>query len=196
MPVLSPTEIVGRVAFLGVNPDRDGGLESTPRDHVRVTWDGFEGEAHGGLTRPSCSRVKAQYERGTEIRNTRQIAAVSVEELAAIAETMGIARIDPGWIGSNIALDGIPDFTLVPPSSRLLFEGGVSLAVDMENGPCRYSGQAILARDPAAGDEFAFSRAAKARRGVCLWVEKPGEIAMGEACRLHIPPQRIYAAAE
>lgn len=195
MPVLSPTDIIGHVRFLGVNASREGGLESSAVNQVTVTYAGFEGEAHGGLTRASCSRVKAQYERGTEIRNARQIAVVSVEELATTAAAMGIERIDPGWIGSNIALAGIPDFTFVPPSSRLLFEGGVSLVVDMENGPCRYAGQAVLARDPSAGSEMAFAQAAVNRRGVCAWVEKTGTIHVGEPCRLHIPPQRLYAPA-
>ena len=37
---------------------------------------GLVGEAHGGLTRPACTRVARQYPRGAEIRNVRQLTAL------------------------------------------------------------------------------------------------------------------------
>lgn len=193
MPILMPTEISGRVTGLYVNPDRNTGLESQSRDRVAVTYEGFEGEAHGGLTRPSCSRVKLQYARGTEIRNTRQITVLSADELSAVAADMEIDRIAPEWVGANMILEGIPLLTQLPPGSRLIFEGGVSLVVDMENGPCRYAAEQIAEHRPEAGMRFA--KIADGRRGVTAWVEKTGEIAVGETCRLHIPPQRIYEPA-
>ena len=88
-------------------------------------------------------------------------------------------------------LRGIPDFTLVPPNSRLLFEGGVVLTVDLENGPCRYPAEKIEEAHPGHG--AAFPQKARHKRGVTAWVEKPGQLKNGETCRLHVPPQRIYA---
>ena len=168
-------------------------MESIARERVTLTYDGFEGEAHGGMTRLSCSRVKMQYPRGTEIRNARQISILGQEELDAIAADMGLDRIAPEWVGANLVLEGIPLLTQLPPSSRLIFEGGASLVVDMENGPCRYAAEQIDVHRPGAGLNFV--QIASGRRGVTAWVEKIGEIALGETCRLHIPPQRLYEPA-
>lgn len=193
MPILSPTRISGRVVWLGVVADREAGLVSTARDAVEATWEGFPGEAHGGLTRPACVRVSAQYPEGTEIRNTRQVSIVSAEEMAAVAAEMGIPEIDPEWVGASLVLEGIPELTTVPPSSRLVFESGASLVVDMENGPCRFPAEVIERQHPGKG--MGFVRAARGRRGVTGWVERPGRIALGDTVRLHIPPQRLYAPA-
>jgi len=192
MPILSPTEIVGRVEALLVNPDRDAGLASAPVERVRLTFAGIEGDAHGGLVRASCSRVTAQYPRGTEIRNTRQLSVVSAEEVAAIAEAMSLpGPLDPAWIGAGLVFSGIPALTRLPPSSRLVFEGGASIVVDMENAPCRFPGEEIDRRHPGFGKFFV--KAAKGRRGVTAWVEREGEVRVGESARLHVPPQIPYA---
>lgn len=194
MPILMPTAIEGRVTGLYVNSNRDVTLESTSLDRVMAGYDGFAGEDHGGLTRPSCSRVKLQYKRGTEIRNTRQISILSREELEAVAAEMGLDVIEPEWVGANLILEGIPTLTQLPPSSRLIFENGASLVVDMENGPCRFAAEQIETHRPGKGMRFA--KVADGRRGVTAWVEKTGEIALGESVRLHIPPQRIYEPAQ
>lgn len=193
MPVLMPTNIEGRVTGLFVNHDRDADLESAALESVDVSYEGFVGEAHGGLTRPSCSRVKLQYPRGTEIRNVRQISVLSREELDAVAAEMDLDVIAPEWIGANLILEGIPTLTQLPPASRLIFSGGVSLVVDMENGPCRFAAEQIEKHRPGKGMRFA--KVADGRRGVTAWVEKTGAIAMGETVRLHIPPQRLYEPA-
>ena len=138
MPILRPTKIAGQLHALLINRDREAGLESERLEKAEVTYGGLVGDAHGGLTRPSCSRVTSQYEKGTEIRNTRQFSILSVKELAQIAERMEVAHVEPEWVGANMVLAGIPDLTCLPHSARLIFEGGVSLVVDMENGPCRY----------------------------------------------------------
>lgn len=193
MPILMPTAITGRVEGLYVNADRDTDLESTGRERVTAGYEGFEGEDHGGLTRPSCSRVKLQYERGTEIRNTRQISILGAEELEAVAAEMGLDTIQPEWIGANLILRGVPQLTQIPPSSRLIFEGGAALVVDMENGPCRFAAEQIERHRPGKG--LSFAKVADGRRGVTAWVEKTGDIALGERCTLHIPPQRLYEPA-
>ena len=193
MPILTPTSIVGQVKGLYVNSSRDVDLESSSLDQVNVSYKGFDGEDHGGLTRDSCSRVKLQYKKGTKIRNTRQISILSREELDAVASEMGLEEIEPEWVGANLIIEGIPILTQLPPSSRLIFDGGVSLVVDMENGPCRFAAEQIELHRPGKGTGFA--KIAKGRRGVTAWVEKIGEISLGESVRLHIPPQRIYEPA-
>lgn len=189
--MLAPTSLYGTVTGLFVNADRDASLESAATPSVRATFDGFEGEAHGGATRPSCVRVIRQYPtKGTEIRNARQITILSGEELAEIARRLDIPAVKPEWLGANMIVEGIPDFTQVPPSSRLIFENGTGVVVDIENGPCKYPAQIIEAHHPGKGLDF--PKVARGLRGVVAWIERPGEIALGDQCRLHVPPQRTY----
>lgn len=190
--MLTPTDLYATVTYLGVVRDRAVTLCSEPLDAVEAGWQGLAGECHGGLTRPSCSRVLKQYPaRGTEIRNTRQVSILSAEELAAIAGDLGIPRLAPEWLGANLVVGGIPEFTTVPPASRLIFEGGAVLAIDTENGPCRFPAEVIEGHHPGHG--LAFAKVARGRRGVTGWVERPGTIRLGERARLHVPPQRLYA---
>lgn len=190
MPVLRPTKIVGRVDAIAINRDLETDLSTERVTSVPVSYAGFEGDDHSGPTRKSCVRVRAQYSEGTEIRNTRQISIVSTEELAEIAKAMEVPHLEPEWLGANLCLSGIPDFTTVPPSSRLIFTGGASLVVDMENEPCKYPGMIIEKHIPGAGDRFANS--AINLRGVTAWVEREGDINAGDDVTLHVPPQRLY----
>lgn len=193
MPILTELPIRGSVVFLGVVRDRDVTLESDRLTRVSADYNGLGGEWHGGLTRPSCSRVNNQYARGTEIRNTRQATILSVEELAATAAEMDIPEIKPEWIGANIVLKGVPDLTMISPNTRLMFEGGACLTVDLENGPCRFAAEVIARHHPGKG--MSFVKHARQRRGVTAWVEKTGEIRVGEEVRVFLPPQRLYRPA-
>ncbi|MBQ0749683.1 MAG: MOSC domain-containing protein [Roseovarius sp.] len=191
MPALMPTEYHGRITWLGRVAERETTLAAEPLDAVDVTFAGVAGEDHAGLTRPSCSRVISQHPRGTEIRNTRQFSLLSVEELTAIAATMGIARIDPAWLGASLVIEGIPDLSHLPPSSRLQGPDGVTLVVDMENRPCHLPAKVIEAHAPGFGAKF--KRAALGRRGVTAWVEREGRLALGQMLRLHIPDQPVWS---
>ncbi|MGP1358991.1 MOSC domain-containing protein [Roseicyclus sp.] len=188
MPALVPTDHVAEVVWLGRNADRDAALLSAPVDRLELDFAGPRGESHSGLTRPSDSRVVAQYPKGTEIRNVRQVSILSEEDLAAIAGAMGLSALDPAWFGATMVLRGIPDLTLVPPSSRLQDEAsGATLTVDMENLPCHLVSREIEAAHPGFGGRF--KRAAQHRRGVTAWVEREGTIALGARLRLHVPGQ-------
>ncbi|MDO9637528.1 MAG: sulfurase [Pseudotabrizicola sp.] len=191
MPALKPTGFVGRITWLGVVPDRDRQLEAEPVQQLQASFDGPAGEAHGGLTRPACSRVKAQYPRDTVIRNTRQFSLLGAEDLAEIAQRMGLDTLDPALVGATMVIEGLPDFTHLPPSSRLQGENGATLVVDMENRPCVLPGKPINAVHPGFGARF--KAAAKGRRGVTAWVEREGVFSLGEAVTLHIPDQPVWA---
>ncbi|MEJ2001056.1 MAG: MOSC domain-containing protein [Maritimibacter sp.] len=186
-----PTDYAGRITWLGRVDDSTTGLESAGLPELRLSFAGPEGEAHSGLTRAACARVTNLYERGTEIRNTRQVSILSAEELAEIAREMGVERVDPGWIGATLVVEGIPDLTHLPPSSRLQGPDGVTLVVDCENHPCVYAGKSVDAHLPGQGPKF--KPAAKNRRGVTAWVEREGRLALGEELRLFIPAQRAWA---
>ena len=190
MPTLIPTAFMGRVVWLGRVRDRDASLRSEPLAEVSVGFGGFEGEMHGGLTRPSCSRVRRQHPRGTEIRNARQVAIVSAEEMAQVAALMGLPAIEPEWTGASLMLQGLPDLTHLPPSSRLQAPDGTTLVVDMLNRPCHLPARVIEEEAPGSG--AAFKRAAEGRRGVTAWVEREGLLALGDVLTLHIPDQRAW----
>lgn len=194
MPALKPTDFTGTVRYIGRVADRDATLASEPLEAVEITFAGIAGEEHGGLTRPSCSRVKSQHPKGTEIRNTRQLSVVSAEELAQIAADMGVAALGPHQIGASLMVEGLPDFTHLPPSSRLQGPSGLTLIVDMQNRPCHLPARVINETDPGKGG--AFERAARGRRGVTVSVEREGALALGDVLTLHIPDQRAWSEFE
>lgn len=192
MPALISTDYFGEITWLGLVPDRAASLRSHFVTELDLSFAGPKGEAHGGLTAPSCMRVTAQYPEGTEIRNVRQLTILSQEDILETAAEMGMSRIDPAWLGANIILKGLPDFTHIPPSSRLQGgESGATLTVDMENRPCHLPAREIEAE--AKGFGARYKAAAKGRRGVTAWVAREGVLRVGESIRLHIPDQRAWA---
>lgn len=190
MPALKSTDYFATITWLGTVPQGDGLRAVRARD-MTVDWDGPAGEKHRGRTRPSCSRVTSQHKRGIDIANVRQLSVVSQEELDAIAGDMGLAEIQPEWLGATMVIQGIADFSFVPPSSRLQAENGTTLIIDMNNRPCIFPAQEIDVDQPGFGPKF--KTAANGRRGVTAWVERPGTLGMGDKLRLHIPDQRLWA---
>lgn len=190
MTILTPTELTGEITWLGTVADSQTDIASVACQTVDAGWEGFSGDCHSGLTRASCVRVRAQYPRNTEIRNVRQISILSSEELAEIASALAIPKIRPEWVGASMIVRGIPDFTLIPPASRLIFENGTALTIDMENAPCGHPANQIEAAHPGHGK--AFPDVARCKRGVTAWVERVGTLSIGDRCRLHVPPQRLY----
>jgi hypothetical protein len=190
MPALTETVHVGEVVWLGRVADRGASLRSEPVERLRLGFEGPEGEAHGGLTRPACSRVAALHPRGTEIRNVRQLSLLSAAELADIAATMGLAALDPALLGASAVVAGIPDFTHLPPGARLQGADGATVVVDMENLPCQLPAREIEA--DSAGRGARFRSAARGRRGVTAWVEREGDWRLGARLRLFVPAQRPW----
>lgn len=194
MPALIPTDYTARVVWLGFQPVPVEKLviTSVPVEDMPLTFAGFVGEVHAGVTRPSCSRVLKQHPRDTEIRNVRQLCVVSAEEMAEVARDMGLATMDYAWVGASLVLEGIPDLSHLPPSSRLQGPDGVTLVVDMENLPCQEPAVTIEKALPGLGKGF--KRAAEGKRGVTAWVEREGRLRLGDMLRLHVPAQREWQA--
>ncbi|MFN4099049.1 MAG: MOSC domain-containing protein [Pararhodobacter sp.] len=190
-PALAKTRYEATITWLGVVGDRAAALPSHPVEAMELGFDGPLGESHGGMTRPSCSRVLGLYPRNTPIRNTRQLSIVSEEDLAAVAAEMGLPALDPALLGTTMVLRGLPDFSHLPPSSRLLAESGASITVDMENRPCTLPARPIEQAYPGFGARF--KPAAEGRRGITAWVEAEGRVALGDRLRLFIPDQPVWA---
>ncbi|MCB1432475.1 MAG: MOSC domain-containing protein [Alphaproteobacteria bacterium] len=157
---------------------------------MMLRFGGIEGDCHAGLTRKSDSRMLKQFKRGTEVKNARQVSILSKEELTEIAARMAIPEVKPEWVGANLVTSGIPNLTLLPPSTRLQFPSGATLVVDLENLPCRYPADVIDKHYPEP--KMGFVKAAQVKRGVVGWVEAEGEVRVGDHIVIWLPPQRIY----
>ncbi|QND63832.1 MOSC domain-containing protein [Mesorhizobium loti] len=171
-------------------------FQTRPVDELQLGFDGISGDFHAGPTRRSGGR-EPWYPRGTEMRNERQLSIVAADELAVVAERMGLAEIKPEWIGANLVIEGVPHLSMLPAGTLLFFKGGVTLKVDAQNGPCRIAGRSIAENAGMADVEagaLLFPKAAKRLRGVVAWVEKPGTIKAGEEMSVRVPEQWIYSA--
>lgn len=193
MNVRPPLKLAGRVDGLFATSTPDS-FETSAVATLTLGFEGIAGDRHGGFTRRSGGR-EPWYPRGTEMRNERQLSILSPDDLAATAQEMDIPRIAPEWIGCNILLEGIPHLTLLPPRTCLFFAGGATIRIDGLNLPCRFSGRAIAKHHPERANlDLAFVKAARHRRGLVGWVEKPGAITAGETVEARIPEQWIYGA--
>ncbi len=193
MPLQTRLSFTGKVELLLAHESRDDGFEKQKRESLSLKLSGPEGDCHTGLTRLSDSRTLLTYKRNTIIRNVRQLTIISVEEMAEVARAMNLPSIDASWLGANMVTSGIPDLTLLPPSTRLQFPSGATVVVDMENAPCRQVADVISKTHPEQGPQFV--RAATNKRGVTVWVECEGDIKIDDEIKIFIPPQRTYQHA-
>lgn len=190
MATLVKSNFSAEICWLGhVSGDTDS-LRAAARDSLDLDFDGALGERHEGRERDSCVRMTMLYPKGTRVRNVRQLSILSQEELDGIAAEIGVEAVDPSWLGASMVVRGIPDFTHVPPSSRLVLPSGLVLTIDMENLPCVYPAREIESDRPGHGKGFI--AAAKGRRGVTAWVERTGTVSVGDGVSLFVPSQRAW----
>jgi len=176
----------------GIYSALNEGFTSKSLDVLELSYGGIAGDRHSGLTRKSNSR-EPWYEKETEMRNEQQLSILSQEELSEVAKDLNVEKIKPEWLGCNICVSGIAHMSLLPPRTILMFEGGVSIRIDGDRGPCRISGRALAKQYEGRDDlEFAFVKAAKHRRGLVGWVEIAGTIKAGEKFVARIWEQCIY----
>ncbi len=182
MKFIKKTEWVGEIIAV-LRSETKGSLHSTAYETLEFADGGVVGDKHFGFTMKSSVRELSQYPRGTVIRNNRQWSAVSEEELADIASKMGVSAIKPEWIGANLLIKGIPNLTKLPPLSMLTIrpdsKDRVVLIVCGDNKPCKIAHQKIveyLGFEPTVG----FVQAAFGQRGLVGWIEKAGNISVGD----------------
>ncbi|MBD1547514.1 MOSC domain-containing protein [Roseibium aggregatum] len=187
-------KLAGTVTHV-LRTDGKDAFQTAACSELQLTFEGIPGDRHGGFTRLSGGR-EPWYPRGTEMVNERQISILSVEELAEIAKRMELDALKPEWIGANIVIEGLPSLSLIPPRTRLAFEGGAVIRIDGDNAPCRVAGKAIAENVPGRdGLDLLFAQKARRLRGLVGFVEKPGAVRAGEAVTAHIPEQWIYDPA-
>ena len=184
--------LTGTVTQLLIGQSRHA-IESSNVARLRATFEGLEGDTHKSLTRLSDVRVP-HYPRGTVIRNTRQVSILSEEELAEVAAAMKVPRILAAWVGANLEMRGIPNLTMLPPSTRIFFPDDAVLVVDAENMPCVGPGNAIQEHYPDIPKlAQRFPKAAMHKRGVVGWVEREGYINNSDSVRVMLPPRVTYS---
>lgn len=168
------------------------GLVKASREFIEVDLSGVVGDKHAGYTRRADSRSK-EYPQGVEIRNWRQWSAVSTEELARIAEQMGVSKIDPAWLGANLCLVGIPNLTQLPKGSRLTFPDGTVLEVEEENLPCINPGKVIRSQFPSCGIKpNLFVKVSMHLRGIVGVVNRAGIIRVGDQVQISVYQPGVY----
>jgi len=185
-------KLTARVA--GLFAARSDDFQTSAVERLLLGFDGIAGDFHVGLTRRSGGR-EPWYPRGTEMRNERQLSILAPDELALVAERMGLAEIRPEWIGANLVVEGVPHLSMLPAGSLMFFKGGATLKIDGQNKPCRFAGQSIAEHVGATDHEataLLFPKEAKRLRGLVAWVEKPGIIRAGEEISVRVPEQWIY----
>jgi len=188
-PFFVPLDAKGVTTFLGFVPKESSSIASVASQELDLEYGGVVGDRHFGETRKSCMRVSMIYDHLTEIRNVRQVTLICDDEIASVAAAMKIDEISPESLGANIRISGIPNLSLLPPSSRLVFKSGASLVVDLENAPCNHPAK-LIKKPPADG--IPFRQAAQYKRGVCAWVERPGRITMDDVVSVYVPSQPSY----
>lgn len=184
-------EMTGQVVRVLVGRDAVS-LVTTKETTIEITLEGVAGDKHAGITRLSDSRTP-WFTRGTVIRNSRQVSLVSVEDLDRMATVMELPVIEPEWLGANLVLRDIPDFSHLPPGSRLFFPDQTVLVVTEQNFPCVYPGKIIQAQYPDASRiAQTFPKAALHLRGLVACVEYPGTISEGDTIRVDVIEHAPY----
>jgi hypothetical protein len=166
-------------------------FRTEPVPQLQTDLAGIIGDRHHGFTRPAGAR-EPWYPRGTPIRSGRQLSIVSLEDLAEIARRLEISRLDPGWIGANLLISGIPNFTRLPWGTRLVCGTGAVLVNEGENAPCRFAGAEIARHHPTRENlDRQFPKAAIHLRGIVASVERAGPIAPGPVT-IKVPEQNTW----
>ncbi len=164
-------------------------------------------DIHQGLTRKISSHDNvymstSSLKKGDEVFNWRTWTALSVEELSDIENELG-HRIDFGMLLENIVIEGIPKFSQLLPTTRLVFQAsekgtelakGVSsfakrpiLAVWEENGPCKTVGKRLEEHHKKEGLAAEFVKVAQRRRGLMGFVLSAGLLQCGDTVLVYPP---------
>lgn len=184
-------KLEARVESLYVGRNKD--LEKLPQLSLKVGLSGIANDKHGGFTKGADLR-NTEYVRGTQMRNDRQWTACSTEELAMISKILGVPRIDPAWIGANMALTDIPNLSELPKGSKLIFPQDAVLVVEGATLPCTQPGEVIAAKYPDLGLRAnLFPKAALGLRGLVGVIERPGIIKVGDAVTVQVYQPKTYS---
>jgi len=164
-------------------------LSKEPRESLIAEIGGFAGDKHQGPVRET---IAGEWEpAGTVRRNERQWSGVSVEELAHITQRLDLTEpLTPATLSANLCVEGIPEFSLLPKGTSLVFPSGAVLVVEEYNPPCTDMGAWIVAKySTRSGQPLtdnSWLRPASGRRGVVGVINVPGEIRVGDEVEVRV----------
>jgi len=179
--------LTGKVVSLHRGNNAD--LSKQARSSLNAEIGGFAGDKHQGPVRKTW---EGEWQpAGTMRRNERQWSGVSVEELAHITERLDLTTpLSPETLGANLCIEGVPEFSLLPKGTMLVFPSGASLLVEEYNPPCSDMGEKIASKyDTHSGQSLTdktWLRPAAGRRGVVGVIEVPGEIRLGDEVEVRV----------
>ncbi len=181
------TTTVATVVSVHAGSNDDLSKEEHPT--IQVELAGIVGDRHRSYERSTWPGDKQPV--GTARRNERQWSAVSVEELAQIADAMDLADAPSATdLGANLCLAGIPQLSRLPKGTLLKFPSGAELMVEEYNPPCQNMSKKLASMySSRSGEQLsftAFSKAAKLTRGVVGVVEAAGTISAGDEVTVDI----------
>ena len=181
------TRLSARVVSVHAGTNDD--MSKEEHASIEVALDGIVGDAHRSYVRKTWAGDKQP--EGTLRRNERQWSAVSVEELAAIQEAMGLTAAPTATeLGANLCLSGIRDLSRLPKGTVLRFPSGAELIVEEYNPPCHDMGKKLAGSHTTQSGKplssTAFSKAAKLTRGIVGVVEVPGLISAGDEVQVEL----------
>lgn len=176
-------------------------MDGNPVDSVLFMLDGPYRDAHYGFTR-KLSGHDGEYIRtsalskGDTVFNWRTWTGLSREEIAQVESEIGVS-VPQGVLLENITISGIPGFSQLAPTTRLVFPVKENcgngkqaiLAVWEENGPCKGVGQPLEDYHRVPGLKTRFIAAAQHKRGVMGLVLAVGRVEVGDEVFVY-PPVR------
>ena len=180
------------VSWVGIGPQ--GARTSERRSAILLDAFGIQEDRHYGPNRTADTReAKDGIATKGEVlaTNPRQITILSEEDVAVIADNLGIVELLPEDVGANIILATLPEFTKnAPGGTRIVFPAsGDVLWVTGPNERCPWPGRAVEDRLGIEGIARAFKRESNWLGGVTAMVYRiqQGRIAPGDTAELILP---------
>jgi MOSC domain-containing protein YiiM len=179
-------KIVGKVEGIYISTVEN--QFSSQTNEAAFSFEGILGDRHLGLTYHAKTN-HPEFKGKIEVKNTRQISMMSVEELALIADELGVSEIKAEWIYTNILVSGIPHLSQIPAGARFFFSGGLILFNEGENFPCNTAATIVQQQYPQIeGIQQRFIKAAFHKRGLLAWVEHPEKLKIDSDFEVALPP--------
>jgi len=179
--------LTGKITSLHMGSNED--LSKQARTSLNAEVGGFTGDKHQGPTRKTWAGEWRPA--GSIRRNERQWSAVSVEELAHITERIELVEpLSAETLGANLCIEGIPEFSLLPKGTLLVFPSGAMLLVEEYNPPCTDMGAQIVSKYASRASkpltDKSWLRPAAGRRGLVGVIDYPGEIRVGDEVEVRV----------
>ena len=164
-------------------------------------WEGGpRGDTHAAGSTRTLSGHDSKYiqtsslPRGARVFNWRSWTGLSTEEMIEVGKELGVG-IPQGCLLENITVSGIPHFSNLAPTTRLVFPfrenfsygNQLILAVWEQNGPCRTVGDRLARHYGRPELMTKFVNAAKNKRGVMGIVLAPGLAKVGDVVSVYPP---------